>query len=357
MAKEPPPPDFVLRGHLEAVNSVCFFTDQTGSSSIASGAVDGELRVWDLSTRRSSTTVKAHQQSILSVGHIAQHNILLTCGRDEVTRLWNLEEGSASGLQNPVATLPTGAKHFCNASSNQSHLVATPSLVESDVLIWDLRSQSVVTTIAFGAEKGILSFIQFAPVASAIVADDSAASAGGDGDGGSGSGSGGEGIEFPLFAAHEDGSISIADLRTSRVICNSCIHDDKEPLLTFDVSSNAKSIVTGGANNKIHRADVSLETEGGITKRDFAELTECGTSSIKMRSDGRIIASGHWDGTVRLFDTKKLKPLAVLRYHRESVFGIDFGPSGSFASASKEGNIAVWSLYADKMKKKEEKEA
>lgn len=38
-----------------------------------------------------------------------------------------------------------------------------------------------------------------------------------------------------------------------------------------------------------------------------------GTGCVKYRSDGRIIVSAHWDGTVRVFDQKRLKPLAVLR--------------------------------------------
>lgn len=38
-----------------------------------------------------------------------------------------------------------------------------------------------------------------------------------------------------------------------------------------------------------------------------------GTSCIRYRTDGRIMASGHWDNSIRIFDAKRLKPLAVLR--------------------------------------------
>lgn len=38
-----------------------------------------------------------------------------------------------------------------------------------------------------------------------------------------------------------------------------------------------------------------------------------GCSSCRYRGDARILVSGHWDHTVRIFDTKRLKPLAVLR--------------------------------------------
>ncbi len=97
---------------------------------------------------------------------------------------------------------------------------------------------------------------------------------------------------------------------------------------------------------------------------------------MKFRCDGKLFVSGHWDGTVRLYDSKKFKPLAILKYveahipnfiisdeymcvflyvyshHRLSVFSIAFAPnhSGMFASGSKDGTIALWNIYADKMK-------
>jgi WD40 repeat protein len=38
-----------------------------------------------------------------------------------------------------------------------------------------------------------------------------------------------------------------------------------------------------------------------------------GVSSISLRSDEKVVVSGHWDNTVRLYDRKKLKCLAILR--------------------------------------------
>jgi WD40 repeat protein len=81
-----------------------------------------------------------------------------------------------------------------------------------------------------------------------------------------------------------------------------------------------------------------------------------GTSSIHIRSDDRIIASSHWDKTIRLFDRKKMKCLAILRYHNEVVTGVKFARKqndnnpqrkGWFASCSKDGQIALWDLFAD----------
>lgn len=103
-----------------------------------------------------------------------------------------------------------------------------------------------------------------------------------------------------------------------------------------------------------------------------------GTGAIKYRDDGRIVVSTHWDNSVRIFKSKKMKPLAVLRYilrhlslqlcnlylsfhvnysyryHKGSVYCVDFAPpstvggigSGIFATGSKDTTIALWSVYA-----------
>ena len=61
----PPIPFAVLRGHQEAVNAIEFLEEDT--TKLVSGAADGELKIWDLSIKRSIMNVKAHGQPILSV--------------------------------------------------------------------------------------------------------------------------------------------------------------------------------------------------------------------------------------------------------------------------------------------------
>lgn len=49
---------------------------------------------------------------------------------------------------------------------------------------------------------------------------------------------------------------------------------------------------------------------------------------------------------MRVFHLRKLKPLAILKHHTESVFGLDFSfDSALLASASKDRKIALWPIY------------
>ncbi len=76
-----------------------------------------------------------------------------------------------------------------------------------------------------------------------------------------------------------------------------------------------------------------------------------GISDVIIRKgDGKILACSSWDGTVRLFSWLKpanLKPLGALKFHEESVDALAVNAISPYmlASASKEGLIALWSVY------------
>ena len=80
-----------------------------------------------------------------------------------------------------------------------------------------------------------------------------------------------------------------------------------------------------------------------------------GTSCARFRDDGRIAATTHWDGSIRLLECSRrrvYRSLATLRYHKESVYCVDFCGDDSnphmhwFASGCKAGSVAVWNTYA-----------
>jgi ASTRA-associated protein 1 len=45
-----------------------------------------------------------------------------------------------------------------------------------------------------------------------------------------------------------------------------------------------------------------------------------GQQGLRVRNDGRIIASGGWDGRVRIYSTKTLREMAVLKWHDVGVY-------------------------------------
>jgi WD40 repeat protein len=50
-----------------------------------------------------------------------------------------------------------------------------------------------------------------------------------------------------------------------------------------------------------------------------------GQQSLRVRSDGRLFVTGGWDSRIRIYSTKTLKEMAVLKWHKQGVYAVDFG--------------------------------
>ena len=61
-----------------------------------------------------------------------------------------------------------------------------------------------------------------------------------------------------------------------------------------------------------------------------------------------IAASAGWDKQLRVWHYAKSKQLAELRYHTAGLTDVCFDArTRRLASASRDGSIALWSIYAD----------
>lgn len=55
------------------------------------------------------------------------------------------------------------------------------------------------------------------------------------------------------------------------------------------------------------------------------QTKHAGQQSLRVRSDGRLLVTGGWDSRVRIYSTKTLKEMAVLKWHKEGVYATGFG--------------------------------
>jgi WD40 repeat protein len=76
-----------------------------------------------------------------------------------------------------------------------------------------------------------------------------------------------------------------------------------------------------------------------------------GVTCLAFRADGRMLASGGNDHLVRLWDPATLRPLGVLRGHKDGVLSIAFSPRRKLlASASADRTVRLWDLRGKKAK-------
>jgi WD40 repeat protein len=360
--RPPPCPVTVLRGHKEAVNCVAFLSEDC----LSSGALDGQVKVWDLTSRRAQASWDAHRgHSVLSVCSMSTRKSVVSCGRDGYVRIWDVTQlANNNSTDTALSSLQTGSRHFCNACGDSSQIdpdtVVTPSSEESDVLIWDLRTGKREAAIKGNEGRGMLSSLVLRSIAVGNEADINLGAHDADAGGGL--------VEYNamLVAGYEDGSICCYDLRTLKALCDIKVHS--EPVMALDMSPDGRRVSCGGASRQIVRCrfrqasattastsaspspSTSTATTASLEQLETHELPVEGTACLRYRCDGRIFASAQWDGTIRIFDAK-VKPLAVLRHHRQSACGVDFSPHGGLlATASKDATVAVWDVFADTVK-------
>ena len=54
------------------------------------------------------------------------------------------------------------------------------------------------------------------------------------------------------------------------------------------------------------------------------DTKHAGQQSLHVRSDGRLLVTGGWDTRIRIYSSKTLKEVAVLKWHKEGVYAVAF---------------------------------
>ena len=116
-------------------------------------------------------------------------------------------------------------------------------------------------------------------------------------------------------------------------------------MLTLDYNSSTQVGASAGASGKISLwkcENCELKSHVNI------DTPSRGFNSVRLRSDGKLLIACAWDGVVRLYSPKKGKCLAILDFHRESATSVTFDSRRRFVTSSKDKDLCLWGLYADK---------
>lgn len=93
------------------------------------------------------------------------------------------------------------------------------------------------------------------------------------------------------------------------------------------------------------RTVTSLEDIPGPPVKLLARHEVTGYQAQRFSSDGRLTLTGHWDGTVRLWDVVADRLLRTLEGHRGQVMNIDFDAAARHAlSTGYDGTVRFWDL-------------
>lgn len=150
-----------------------------------------------------------------------------------------------------------------------------------------------------------------------------------------------------VLAGYESGAFITWDLRCSKAV--NCAQFDENPMaVDYDVVTNRG--VFGSCTDKIGVFTYYGGTE--IHKKTEIPIKNAGVNCVRIRGDRKVFTTAGWDGRVRIFSWKSMRPLAVLTEHKAGVMDIAFssGPvsmwqANIMAVAGLDGQITLWDLY------------
>ncbi|RDB25570.1 ASTRA-associated protein 1 [Hypsizygus marmoreus] len=344
----PPSPTHILRTHTSPISALSFSPD---NERLYSGDSAGHVVVTSTRSLRAITSWNAHTDSVLGVEEWGQR--VITHARDNKLHVWTRVEelppsarlgGSAAQADLPRPTLcysmDVNALNYCRFSllnlsrgNDAAALIALPNLVDSSVAdVWSLPARERIHAAIgqagrksiFSSEPGersqtgiIMSLHLFS------VARSSSSSSQLD-------------DELRLLCAYENGGVTLRRyVRTEKeksvegagwdVVWDVKVHVDT--IMAMRVSRKNDFALTVSADHIVGRYDL-METKEPIAHK----TKHPGNAAIAIRDDGRVCAIAGWDGRVRLYSTRSLKPLGTLKYHKTGCQAVEFARSISTAT-------------------------
>jgi WD40 repeat protein len=274
------------------VTAICFSPD---GKFIASGRIDGTIKVWDLDGNLVSQFLQEHKSSINSLAFSPDGQLIVSGSAGGSIRLWNLHKlirtfDKYIRKENFVAFSPNG------------HLIASGS-ADRTVRLWDLGGKQIGES--FHGTRSAVSSVAFSPDGELIVSGSAA------------------------------GNIRLWNLN-GKLIKISLGHKSAVSSVAF--SPDGQWIVSGSEDNTIQLWDV----QGNPVGQPF-QGHEDAVNCVAFRPDGQLIFSGSNDKTIRIWNLQG-EQLSFLEGHDSAVSAIAFSPDGStLVSSSSDGTIRLWS--------------
>ena len=294
----------VIRHPDAAARCLAFGAD---GRTLATGAWDGAVHVWDCTTGSELRPLAGrHVDSVLCVGFTADKGTLVSAGRDGRVISWDLSRGEQRAVSTPefgefsaAAVSPNGRWLAAGARAGGLRLRDLAAACWLDVLGNKDESPAAV---AFNPKGDLL--------------------------------------------ASGDGELGVWEVASGQR--RVAFDDDRLLLASIALAPDGKTLVAGGdPAGTIQLWDAANTTKPAVLRGHAHRAT-----SLAFSRDGRLLASGSWDGTVRLWNviTRQGRVLvpAEAPYPKGAINGLAWTSDGRLlATASQDGTVKLWALPAD----------
>ncbi|KAJ9273594.1 hypothetical protein DTO212C5_228 [Paecilomyces variotii] len=307
-------------GHSGSVWSVEF---SPNGKLIVSGSVDSTVKLWDTATGFLKHTFKGHTHPVQAVAFSPDGKVLASGSHDKTIRLWDTTTGLLQRTLEDHLDLVRAI-----AFSSCGRLLASGSH-DSTIKLWDTSSGALKRTLTVeGPLQETLDGFQGSVGAVAFSPDSRL-----------------------LASGTHDSAIRLWDTTTGAL--RRTLEGHTFSVWTVAFSPDSQLLASGSFDSTAKLWDISTEVlQGNFIEKRAAQQTIDGhlgsVGIITFSPDGKMLASGSIDRTVKLWDAITGTLLQTLEGHLDFIRTVKFSLDGRFLiSGSNDGAVRAVALSPD----------
>ena len=313
-----------LEGHESAVLSIDITPD---GKTIASGSDDGKVNLWSFQDGALLRTLKTREQTIfayldslqVNVAFGADGNKLITTGLG--LKIWDAQSGKLLRILEKIERF-LGAKggSIALSAAKDNYLFVTGG-IQGELKLWNLNSDKLLSELGDYSILSNLFVVALSPGGDVVV------------------------------SGNWSPSVKFWDTNSEHLLHSINAHKDGTMFATF--SPSGEGLATIGLDGLVKVWDVqtgelskSLEERVNVHARSNSDNQQHKrTMALAYSPDGSILASGDYDGSIKLWDLQQGKLLVSYRGHSNTVSSIIFTPNGrNLISGSYDETLKVWRM-------------
>jgi WD40 repeat protein len=279
--------------------------------TLAAGAADGNIRVWDAATGDTLKTLSGHRGAVASLAFSPDGRRLVSAGQDETVRVWDVSTGKAV----KTLTQPRPLAQVALAPDGRTAAFACAGMANFG--IYDLETGRLVKKLL---APGVVTAVAFSPDGSA------------------------------LATGTADGQLSLWDVARWEERHRGPARDEPCRIDRIAFARDGRSAVVvlndvGPDREPAHEVAFWNPADGSV-REDAPRLAHAApVADAAFTPDGAGVVTAGNDGRVCVWDAATGRPVRRLHGHADAVAAVAAGPDGASYSAGDEA-VNKWPAAA-----------